>query len=230
MFSLDASLTDSARLAEVTRYDHTHSLLIAQLDDLAARSATWTGMPISLVTLITDTTQLCVGMHGLPDTVTVAGRTFGRFDLPVQGALCAPMIASGHSHIVPDLRKDPRYAQHPLVTELGLRSYVGVPLISLTGRPLGGHCVLDFQPRPADVTDVLALELGAADALAQLEARCEPGLLTRSRRSARAEWLSLQAAFRLAAYDASRVTRSSSGAGGAEQRQANSRTSVETLG
>ncbi|GAA3391673.1 GAF domain-containing protein [Cryptosporangium minutisporangium] len=166
----DSALAEPHRLAEVERYRWDEPRLIAELDGLAARSAAWTGLPISLMTLLTADHQISIGLHGAPDSIMLGGDVVSRYALPLHWAFCAPMVTTGHSYVVADLSLDPVHADNPFVTELGLRSYVGVPLISPTGQILGGHCVLGPAPHDVRVTDVLTLELGAARTVALLEA------------------------------------------------------------
>ena len=39
----------------------------------------------------------------------------------------------------------PRFASHPLIDELGVRAYLGAPLIDRTDTTLGTVCVVDTQ-------------------------------------------------------------------------------------
>ncbi|GAA0253135.1 hypothetical protein [Cryptosporangium japonicum] len=165
---VESTLGDPARLAEVGRYDHRDPALTAALDDIAARTVAWTGRPISLITLLDGGTQYCVGLHGLPPVVRVGDRVVDRFSVPVRWSFCAPMVRSGHSRVVGDLRAEPMLAANPFVTVLGLRGYVGVPLIIESGRVVGSHCLLAPEPITVGIADILALETGAADALAVL--------------------------------------------------------------
>ncbi|WP_051570903.1 GAF domain-containing protein [Cryptosporangium arvum] len=165
---VESTLGDPARLAEVGRYDPRDPALTAELDDIAARTVAWTGRPISLITLLGGEFQYCVGLHGLPSAVRVGDRVVDRFSVPVRWSFCAPMIRNGHSHVVADLRAEPLLGANPFVTALGLRGYAGVPLFSAGGDVIGSHCLLSPEPFTAGIADVLALETGAADALAAL--------------------------------------------------------------
>ena len=37
---------------------------------------------------------------------------------------------------------------NPVVDEIGIRSYLGAPLIDRTGTTLGTICIVDLEPRP----------------------------------------------------------------------------------
>ncbi|MFG1922684.1 GAF domain-containing protein [Cryptosporangium sp. NPDC048952] len=166
---IESTLGDPARLAEVARYDHRHPAMVAELDDIAARTAAWTEMPISIISLLAGDSQYCVGMHGLPDAVQIGDRVVDRFDVPIRWSFCAPMVRSGHSHVIPDMRVVPSLAANPFVSVLGLRGYIGIPLIGADGSVIGSHCLLNPGPVTVGITDILALETGAADALAVLD-------------------------------------------------------------
>ena len=55
--------------------------------------------------------------------------------------------------IIPDLKKDPRTAENPLVSgKPPLRFYAGAPLRTSYGDVLGMLCVADHYPRPMGLT------------------------------------------------------------------------------
>ena len=68
--------------------------------------------------------------------------------VPREDAFCAHTVALGEPLIVPDLSKDERFADHPLVSgEPFLRFYAGAPLIIDGEFTVGTFCVLDTLPR-----------------------------------------------------------------------------------
>jgi GAF domain-containing protein len=50
--------------------------------------------------------------------------------------------------VLDDVCDYPRFASNPVVDEIGIRSYLGAPLIDRTGATLGTVCVVDTEPRP----------------------------------------------------------------------------------
>jgi PAS domain S-box-containing protein len=98
--------------------------------------------PMALVSLVEKERQRFLARKGIEERETPRSISF-----------CAH--AMGHSGImeVPDARLDPRFRANPLVVgELGVRFYAGYPLVSDSGMPLGGLCVIDTAPRPAGLT------------------------------------------------------------------------------
>ena len=86
--------------------------------------------------------------------VFLAGEGLAMPETPRSTSLCATAMLSGDILVVPDARRDPRFADYSLVTgEEGLRFYAGAPLISSEGAPLGALCVFDGVPRPEGLTD-----------------------------------------------------------------------------
>jgi GAF domain-containing protein len=60
---------------------------------------------------------------------------------------CARVVQTGEVVHVPDGRLDAIACDNPLVTELGVRFYAGVPLTASDGQVLGSLSVLGFEPR-----------------------------------------------------------------------------------
>lgn len=66
-------------------------------------------------------------------------------------SFCAHAICQGDMMVVPDARKDPRFADNPLVTGPPfIRFYAGAVVRSPHNHPLGALCALDYKPRTLD--------------------------------------------------------------------------------
>jgi diguanylate cyclase (GGDEF)-like protein/PAS domain S-box-containing protein len=67
---------------------------------------------------------------------------------PRQSSFCAQVIFQRHPLAVRDAVEDPRFARFALVTGAPpIRSYLGVPLYSSDGQPVGTLCAMDNQVR-----------------------------------------------------------------------------------
>lgn len=85
-------------------------------------------------------------------------------------SICAHAIRQPGLLIVPDLTRDPRFADNPLVTgEPHLRFYSGALLESQDGYPIGTLCVLDYQPRELTERQRFALQALANQVMAHLK-------------------------------------------------------------
>lgn len=97
-----------------------------------------TGAPVALISLVDDDRQWFMCRIGLDAKETPRAVSF-----------CGHAIHSADPFIVPDARRDPRFADNPLVTgPPHVRSYLGLPLVIANGAfALGTLCVIDREPR-----------------------------------------------------------------------------------
>ncbi len=97
-------------------------------------------MPIALVSLVGRDKQIFKARVGLDICETSRDVSF-----------CAHAIVEREDVLViPDARKDPRFASNPLVIGSPfIRFYAGAPLIGFAGQPLGTLCIIDRKPGQA---------------------------------------------------------------------------------
>ncbi len=152
-----AALTDPERLRDVAAIDLDHPELRRRLDEIAARTRHRLGLEVGLVTVVLDCAQLVVGSAGLEGWIAQTGGT------PAEWAFCAQLVGTGRPYVVEDASGDDLQKDNPLVTIDGVRSYLGVPLVSEAGHVVGGHCVLTFQPRHYTDADLAELTEAAQE-------------------------------------------------------------------
>lgn len=117
------------------------------------------GVPMAAVTLIDADTQFFRAQRGLPGTET-----------PRADAFCTYTIAQHGPLAVSDARKDPRFADNPMVTGAPhIRSYLGVPLTTPDGYNVGSLCAMDDEPRQFDRTQGEIMKKLAEIAVEQFE-------------------------------------------------------------
>ncbi|MFI1401108.1 GAF domain-containing protein [Streptomyces sp. NPDC020681] len=64
---------------------------------------------------------------------------------------CPEVLERRKALILPDVCASPRFSSNPVVDHLGIRTYIGAPLIDdLTGTTLGTICALGPEPRPLE--------------------------------------------------------------------------------
>ncbi|MFN7922673.1 MAG: GAF domain-containing protein [Bryobacteraceae bacterium] len=107
-------------------------------DDLAALAADICDSEIALISLVDNDRQWFKAKVGLKQSQTSR-----------EVAFCAHTISNpSELLIVNDARKDPRFANNPLVIdEPFIRFYAGAPLIVSGGHALGAVCVVDRRTR-----------------------------------------------------------------------------------
>ncbi len=119
--------------------------------------------PMALVSFVDEERQWFAAELGL-----------GVRQTPVEQSVCAHAMRADGVFVVPDLSRDPRFRDNPLVTGAPrLRFYGGAPLRTADGVPLGSMCVLDHEPRPEGLTPAQsrALQALARQVMGQLELR-----------------------------------------------------------
>lgn len=113
------------------------------------------GVPVAHISVVEDDTQWYK---------SVVGMDLSR--MPKDNSFCAHTIMSDKPMVVPDLSKDPRFVDHPMVAEGGpqARFYAGVPLVLASGQRFGSLCGLDLTAHAAPSATQIAIlqDLGRA--------------------------------------------------------------------
>lgn len=114
-------------------------------------------VPIALVSIIDVNRQWFKSCIGLNVSETPRGVSF-----------CGYAILQNEPFIIPDSRKDERFADNPLVTGAPhVIFYAGIPIAAIDGNNVGTLCIIDTKPREFSPTQIQMLRnLGA---WAQLE-------------------------------------------------------------
>jgi PAS domain S-box-containing protein len=149
---------EAERLADLFDYEILDTASELVFDEIAQLAATISGAPYALITLVDRNRQWMKAEYGI-----ALGQT-ARDD-----SICAHAILEHEFFEVPDLKKDGRFADNPVLN--GIRFYGGSQLTSMQGHNLGMLCVLDSQPRELSAAQRHALEQLADVVVALLEAR-----------------------------------------------------------
>ncbi|WP_344679255.1 GAF domain-containing protein, partial [Saccharopolyspora taberi] len=118
-----------------------------ELDAFAEYVAKTAGVPNAMVNFIGDTQQFAAGLYSgiiAPDTSDDSALR----SAPLETGYCPHVIARRKALVLDDVFAYPRFAGNDVVDRMGVRSYLGAPLIDRTDTALGTICVVDSEPRP----------------------------------------------------------------------------------
>jgi two-component system, sensor histidine kinase len=148
------------RLASLERYavlDTPSEAAFERMVNLVARIFE---VPIAMVTFIERDRQwfkACIGIELRENTRALS--------------LCSHTILTNEVMVVPDTIKDQRFADNPVLQQLGVRFYGGASLRTSDGHNIGTLCIYDFKPRadftpaqPETITDLAAMVMDDLDA------------------------------------------------------------------
>lgn len=134
-----AAITDPARLQAVRDTGLLDTPAEAGFDRLTRLAARLTGAPATFVSLVDRDRDFYKSHCGFGEPLSserqLQGRTFCHYTLLHDGPL-----------VIDDVTLDPTFNAVPTVQTLGVRAYVGVPLI-VDDQVIGSFCAIDFAPR-----------------------------------------------------------------------------------
>ncbi len=136
-----------------------------ELDRITRFAAHLCKAPMATVSLVEEARQRFLSRQGVEDSETPRSTSF-----------CAHTMLSGQLMEVLDASHDDRFEDFALVTgKMHLRYYIGAPLISEEGAPLGALCVFDREPRsePLGALEREGLEVLASTVMRWLQSRRE---------------------------------------------------------
>lgn len=120
--------------------------------------------PVAAMSLLDADRQFFLSAQGLPEP-------WGRMrETPLSYSFCRSVVDTGLPLAVRDARDDPRVRDNLAVTELGVVSYLGVPLALPDGCVIGALCAFDSEPRIWADEDEQALTDLASAAMAEFAA------------------------------------------------------------
>jgi two-component system cell cycle sensor histidine kinase/response regulator CckA len=149
------------RLKAIASYEILDTPAEQDCDDISRLASEICDAPVALISIVTEGRQWFKARVGLDIRET-----------PLEAAICTYAIRQREMFVVPDLTKDPRFNDNPLVFgEPHIKFYAGVPLETPEGLPIGTLCVLDYKPRTLTEKQAFALKALARQVMIQLELR-----------------------------------------------------------
>ena len=159
---------EQKRLAALKEYGIMDSLPEEEYDNITSLASRICGTPISLITLLDEERQWFKSAVGLDIKET-----------PIEYAFCSYAILNPTEIlVVPDSRKDERFASNPFVTgEPHIVFYAGMPLVDEAGQALGSLCVLDIQEHTLTPFQLTALRQLAKQVVSFMKLKKENRML-----------------------------------------------------
>ncbi|MFE4664612.1 GAF domain-containing protein [Streptomyces sp. NPDC056716] len=156
-----SSAARAARLHELGLHEQPRG----DLDEAVTKLGSTAGAAYAMVNLLMADGQYFSGLYRAdrPDLPLIP-RT-----MPLTHGFCPSLIArEGRALVITDTWAHPGFRSNPVVDLLGVRTYVGAPLVDPeSGRTLATLCFIDTAPRPdADAYHYLALIKSESDDLA----------------------------------------------------------------
>ena len=155
---------EAARLRSLRRSGALEAALREPLDRIARRAADVFDMPLAMVTLLDERTQIWHGAAGLDAHAPDVPRETQR-----SRSLCEQVVLGGTAIVVPDTARDARLEDQPVIPGAGIRFYAGVPLRNADGPVIGTLCLMDKAPRTLDDSEMQLLASLADEVMALLE-------------------------------------------------------------
>jgi len=158
---------ENKRLKALREYRILDTAPEKSFDDLVDLAACLCDTPMAMLSLVDEARQWFKAAVGVRQTET-----------PREVSFCSHAILRREMMVVPDARKDRRFADNPLVTRSPrIRFYAGVPLVNAEGLALGTLCVADHRPRRLTARQRRALKSLSRLALIQMDLRRVSGQL-----------------------------------------------------
>ena len=159
---------ESDRLMAVERFlslDFSHE---QELQNIVILAAEICQTPVALITLLGETEQTFKFKVGTELSGTARNISF-----------CNETILGDQVMVVPDLSKDPRFVENPLVTgPANVRFYAGSPIVTDDGYSLGSLCVVDTEPKELSEKQQQMLQMLSKQAIILMELQRSIKMLT----------------------------------------------------
>ena len=169
-------LDESERLRALRDYGILDTLPEQEYEDIVRLAALICATPIALVSLVDSDRQWFKAKVGLNASETSR-----------ETAFCAhALLQPDQLLLIPDTRRDPRFADNPLVTDApNIHFYAGAPLKTSAGHVLGTLCVVDTKPRELSPEQQEALFALSRQVIGQLDMRIKLNELEQAQRQLR---------------------------------------------
>jgi signal transduction histidine kinase len=156
-------IEDESRVGAVRRVLATHGGMDDVLDRLTGLCSKTIGVPVAAVSFVDRDRQVFKASIGVPEPWNTVKQ------MPLRYSICKHAVGAGKPLIVRDTWRHAVVGRNPSVSELGVRAYAGMPLITREGHALGTFNVVDMRPRDWSKRELEALSELTAMALIEID-------------------------------------------------------------
>lgn len=128
------------------------------LDMICRSAAAALRCPQSAISMIEADRQIWLSSHFDEGTQCSTDEQTEWTEGPLSVSYCKYVMVSDKSLVINNATQDPLVKDHACTTMLGMRAYLGTPVYSKEGFPVGSLCVFDFNPRKWSTRDRVTLE------------------------------------------------------------------------
>ena len=162
-FSIPIPDDDVKRVEALDQYLIMNTEPEISFDEITELAAELLGCPVSYIEFMNEDKQFFKSKYGLSDEY---------IETPRDMAICAHTICQNDLLLVPDLTKDDRFSEHPIVTGApNIVFYAGMPFITPSGHAIGTICAVDFETREISLNLQESLRRLSNQVVSQLELR-----------------------------------------------------------
>ncbi len=164
-------INNEIRLQAVERFKTLDIEADAEFQDFVQMASDICNTPIALITLIEEDIQWLKARKGTDVE-----------QMPVKTSFCTHTLLQDDVMVVPDARKDERFANSPIVAgEPNVRFYAGTPLITSEGHRIGTLCVIDMEPHELNDNQQQMLKMLGKQAIGLMDFRISVEMLEKNK-------------------------------------------------
>lgn len=165
---LTPTVREQQRLNTLTDLGLLEAEAVPVFEEAAQTAARFLEVPICILSLMTQDRQWLKSAIGL-SRLGLMNKLAASRCLPRSESFCTYVVDSHQVLAITDTLTNPVFAATSLVQQYGIRSYLGVPLLTASGQCLGTLAVMDLMPRTFTTKEVEFLELTARWGLSEFE-------------------------------------------------------------
>lgn len=143
---LTAKVREEQRITALSELGILDSEIVPVFEEATQTTARFLEAPICILGLMTQDRQWLKSAVGL-SRIGLMNELASFRQLPRSESFCTYVVDSRQLLSIPNATANPVFAQTSLVQYYGIRSYLGAPLITISGHCIGTLAAIDLEPR-----------------------------------------------------------------------------------